>query len=212
MLKTRAISLILAVTVLTVAVHAWADQPVFKTQDSFRYSYVVAFSRSNFSCVVRAFFTVKVVDITPPLVEYTVGDYTGVTLTGECGEFGLTREAVEMGLREYTSVDRLDLNPYTEYIGFFANPSYTGEFTDRYPILGGGASIMAKYVKGVLTRYSERLETPLYESALEINLVSSNVYFSLYPSSLAIMLAGITVTLAAIFISAARALGGSRGL
>jgi hypothetical protein len=75
---------------------------------------------------VKVFLTVRVTSVKYPLIEYSVGNYRKISLTGDCEVFGLTLKLVENGFTDDTGIDRLNVDPSPSYIGFFANPSYSG--------------------------------------------------------------------------------------
>ena len=108
-----------------------------------------------------------------------MGDYRKISVTGDCEVFGLPLELVENSFREDAGIDRLNVDPSPSYIGFFANQSYTGEFSHSYQLNMGVSNVSAKYVNGVLTRYVERTDTFSFNSVSILELLSINVYYGL---------------------------------
>ncbi|QOR94840.1 hypothetical protein IMZ38_02665 [Thermosphaera chiliense] len=187
-------------TILTLLFLAMAStasaqgvEPVYGPGDFFNYEYTVTLSRSNQFCTVKVFLTVRVESVSYPFVEYSIGDHRRIRLTGDCEVFGLSLEMVENSFRDSKGVDRLDAEPSSSYIGFFANPSYTGEFAESYQAATGFSNVTAKYVNGVLIRYVELTETFFFNSVAILELLSTSAYYRVNPALAPMGLAAVTV-------------------
>lgn len=187
--------LTLLVLAMVPIVSAQSVEPVYSPGDFFNYEYTTSFSQGNRFCTVKVFLTVRVTSVNYPLVEYSVGDYRKISLTGDCEVFGLTLELLENSFREDTGIDRLNVDPSPSYIGFFANPSYTGEFSHSYQLNTGVSNGSAKYVNGVLTRYVERTDAFFSNSVSILELLSTNVYYKVNPYLVSMSTAAGTISL-----------------
>uniref|UniRef100_A0A7C2FYK0 Uncharacterized protein n=1 Tax=Thermosphaera aggregans TaxID=54254 RepID=A0A7C2FYK0_9CREN len=185
--------LTLLILALASTANAQTVEPVYGPGDFFNYEYTITLSRSSQFCTVKVFLTVRVESVSYPFVKYSIGDYRRISLTGDCEAFGLTLNIVENSFRDDKGVDRLDAEPSSSYIGFFANPSYTGEFVESYQASTGFSNVSAKYVNGVLTRYVERTETLFFNSVSMLELLSTSVYYRVNPTIVPMGSAAATV-------------------